>query len=65
MLADLTFAKTNHGVVYSHVSDWEGARPLAKGDGVTVIDGEDVPMEARVLDIDPDGTVILKLTGIN
>lgn len=62
MLAELTFARARSGEVYTHVSDWEGVKPLAVGDIIEVIDGEDIPLSARVEAIDPDGTVVARLT---
>lgn len=62
MLADLTFARSRKGRVYTHVSDWEGTKPLMVGDLIEVIDGEDIALSARVEAIDPDGTVVARLT---
>lgn len=62
MFADLTFARSRNGSVYTHVSDWEGTKPLAVGDLIEVIDGEDIALSVRVEAIDPDGTVVSRLT---
>lgn len=64
MLADLTFARSRSGRVYTHVSDWEGAKPLTVGDIIEVIDGEDIALPACVEEIDADGTVVARLTDL-
>lgn len=62
MFADLTFARSSGGKVYTHVSDWEGAQPIQVGDVIEVVDGEDIALPACVEAIDPDGTVVARLT---
>jgi transcription antitermination factor NusG len=61
VVADLTFSPLRHGLATVPPGIWEEDRDPVVGERVAVSDGGAGPFEAVITDIDPDGTLVLKV----
>ena len=61
VVADLTFAPLRQGLATVPPGIWEEDREPVVGERVSVSDGGAGPFEAVITEIDPDGTLVLKV----
>lgn len=61
VIADLTFSPVQQGLAVVPPGIWEEDRDPVVGERVAVSDGGAGPFEAVITEIDPDGTLVLKV----
>ena len=61
VVADLTFTPLRHGLATVPPGIWEEDRDPVVGERVSVSDGGAGPFEAVITEIDPDGTLVVKV----
>jgi hypothetical protein len=59
--ADLSFVRVNGGRAFAHLVNWDEAEPPALGQFVVAADGGSERMEALIVEIRQDGTLVLSI----